>query len=158
MNPEQGSDYVETAPEAMSPVRDDMALWLDCAQQALGLTGSFLQLASAELDLALASGRRLLILGLLLLPVTLFAWIGISAMVAWLGYLLGLQFASNAVAISLGLLFFILQQVGVIFLLLQKCRDCRKNMRFAQTRKHVQLFRQGLAHELQGTHSEGRTA
>lgn len=157
MNPEH-REYVDPAPEAIPPVRDDMALWLDCAQQAAGLGGAILRLATAELDLVLASGRRLFMVGLLLIPIGLLAWIGISGLVAWLGYLVGLQFASSTVAMALGLLFFTLQQVGVAFLLLSMCRECRRNMRFTQTRKHIQLLRQGLGDELQRPRSENRAA
>jgi|GEM_PF-4534477 len=154
----QGHEQASASGEAPSAARDDLALWLDCAQQVAGLSGSLLQLAVAELDLAMASGRRLFMLGLLLVPVTLFAWLGISVMVAWLGYMLGLQFTAGPGAVLLGLGFFMLQQVAVVVLLLHLCRASRGNMRFVRTRRHFQLFRQGLAHGVQEPYSKGESA
>lgn len=156
MSPEH--EQSSTSMEAPSAVRDDLGLWLDCAQQVAGFSGALLQLAVAELDLAMASGRRLFMLGLLLIPVTLIAWLGISVMVAWLGYMLGLQFTTGPWAVFLGLGFFVLQQVAVVLLLVHLCRASRDNMRFVRTRRHFQLFRQGLAHGVQEPYSKGESA
>jgi len=141
---------------APSQAQDELALWLDCAQQVAGVSGNLLRLAAAELDLAMASVRRLFMLALLLIPLALLTWLGISVLVAWLGYMLGLQFTEGPWAVFLGLGFFVLQQVAVVLLVLQLCRVSRENMRFVRVRRHFQLFREGLAHGVPGRYSESK--
>lgn len=66
--------------------QDELSAWLDWFRQLYALGSALSVLASAEIRLASGDLRRLLVLGLFLFPIILFAWLGLSVFISWLVY------------------------------------------------------------------------
>lgn len=116
--------------------RGEFEAWLRWLQQASHAGGDLAQLLSLELRLALADGRRMLLLGLAILPLGLLAWLGVSALGTWFGYLL-------SGSISVAMLVFLGLQLLALALLHHAYRSCRRSLTLPATRRHVQAFMAG---------------
>lgn len=76
--PDKNQDSNET--------QDELSAWLDWFRQLYALASALSVLASAEIRLASGDLRRLLLLGLFLFPIIIFAWLGLSVFISWLVY------------------------------------------------------------------------
>ena len=126
---------------------DALQLWLDWARSLSGLLGSLSRLLNAEVNLAVADLRRLLVVALLMLPLACFAWLGLSGFVAW-----GLYAISGWLGLALGG-FFLLQCV-VLLVLRRMARSYRKSLSLPHTREQLQAILRDFEH---GPKSTDRT-
>lgn len=118
----------ETAGSDFASVQREAEAWLAMGQQALGVGGKFSRLLQVELQLAAADGARLVLLGLLMVPLALLAWVGLSVLLAWLVY--------DATAhVALGLVGFLGLQLLAMLGLLLLARRYRESLRFPASRR-----------------------
>lgn len=110
----------------------------------VAMFGALSRLASAELQLALGDLKRLLAVGILVIPVSVFAWLGVSILIGWWCYV-----ASGSV--TAGLLGFIGVQALVIAVVAVLLRRFVASMRLPHTRAQWQAMMQDLE---RGTQSE----
>ena len=109
---------------------DELKAALDWVRQLSAAGSTYSRLFALELRLALADSGRLLVLGLLMLPVALLAWIGLGVLLAWLVY-----HYSQSVGFALGA-FFLLQLMTMAALGLT-CRRYSKSLSLPATRRHL---------------------
>lgn len=127
---------VDAAAEGAADV-DELKAWLGWVEQAVAAGGTLSRLAVLELRLAVASSGRLVLLGLIILPLVVFAWLGLSILLGWLAYQYG-----QSVTVGLGT--FLGVQLAALVALGWGCRRYRKRMSMSATRRHLQAFREGL--------------
>ena len=112
---------------------EQLRAWLVLGQQALATAEQLGKLVSLELGLALADGRRLLVVLLVMVPVLLLAWLGFSALLTWLVYL-----ATQSVTI--GIAGFLLLQLITLALLLRAARSFAESLRLPASRRQWQAM------------------
>lgn len=130
---------------------EELLAWLDTVQSVAGVGGNLAKLLHAELRLASSSLRRLLVLGLVMVPVILFAWLGFSILVSWLAYWSAVQWLTHNAAIATSIFGFAALQVGTIYLLSRIWAGYRRNLRFSATRRHLQQFGEEVSNAIQKT-------
>jgi len=126
---------------------DALQIWLDWARSLSGLMGSLSRLLNAEVNLAVADLRRLLVVALLMVPLACFAWLGLSVFIAWCIY---------AVSGWLGLALagFFLLQCAVLLVLTRLVRSYKKSLSLPHTRQQLQAILRDFEH---GPKSADRT-
>ncbi len=124
--------------EQPSDVERELNAWFTWAQQAAAAGGTFAQLFRTEVRLAVRSARQMLLLGLLMLPLLLFAWLGISTALGWSVY-------SFSDSVLLGLLAFTTLQLLVLAMLGRKAKTLSGRMRLPATRQQLESFIQGAS-------------
>lgn len=137
--------------EVGSGRRDEVTAWLEYAQQVLSVGITSVQLLHAEMLLAISSAKRLFLITLLMLPVALLAWIGLTLLLAWICHqVTALYFQQPQLALGVAILVFLLQQLMAVFLLYRITIQYRRNLSLPVTRRHLHEFTEGLRN---GTHS-----
>ncbi|RHW22159.1 hypothetical protein [Pseudomonas jilinensis] len=123
---------------------NELQAWLDWARQALAAGDTLGRLFQAELRLALADARRLLLIALALLPLLLMSWLGLSVLFGWLVY-------HYSASMPWAITGFIALQLLCILALLGVAQSYRRHLRLPATRRHVQAFLEGARHVPQAT-------
>jgi len=121
---------------------DELRAWLDWLREASDAGGAVLKLALLELRLALGDGRRLVLLGLLMLPVVMLAWFSFSVLLAWLAY----QYGQS---VTFGLCAFLAAQLVALGAMWQLRLKYRKSLSLPATRRHLNAFVEGARHGAQ---------
>jgi len=134
-NPPQGAGTVDETPRpggsfGKDGVTDELKAALDWFRQLAGLGGAYSRLFALELRLALGDARRLLILGLLMIPVALLAWIALGALLSWLVY-------GYSRSVTWGLTAFFLIQTLTLAGLALTCRRYVASLSLPATRRHL---------------------
>ncbi len=107
--------------------------WASLLQQCLATGRQLSTLLRLELRLALADGQRLFWVGLAMVPVIVLAWLGISALLAWLVFL-----ASGSVSLSLA--GFVLVQLTALLLLWRAARNFQHSLGLPATRRQLRAL------------------
>lgn len=114
-------------PDAVPPQQQALVIWLiDLGHAAAAL----LRLAAAELQLAGSDLRRILVLGALMLPLAVFAWIGIAVWLSWVVY-------SLSGSAGAGLVTFPLIHVLILWFMQRQISRYRESLRLPRTRQHL---------------------
>lgn len=121
-------------------LRDELKAALDWLRQLSAAGSAYSRLFALELRLALGDSGRLLVLGLLMVPVALLAWVGLGVLLAWLVY-----HYSQSVGFALGAFF--LLQVVVLAALALACRRYSKSLSLPATRRHLNALLAEVADE-----------
>lgn len=145
-SPPGGAESHDSRPvDIEDPVNiNELKAWLDLLQQAAAAGSALSKLAMLELRLALADGRRLILLTLLILPLLVLAWMGLSVLLGWLAY----QYSQS---VTLGLGMFLAVQLITLATLLAVCRRYRKSLSLPVTRRHLQSYLEGSRNGAQAT-------
>lgn len=109
------------------PEPSELEALVTWGQGLAAMLGALSRLAGAELQLALGDLKRLLAIGVLVIPISAFAWLGISVLVGWWCYV-----ASGSV--SLGLVGFIAVQGLVMAAAMMMLRRFSASIRLPHTR------------------------
>ncbi|MFT6987433.1 MAG: hypothetical protein ACJAT7_003288 [Psychromonas sp.] len=110
---------------------DELQMWTGWLQQSAAIGTDILQLLQLELRLAITDSKRLLVVALLFIPLLMLTWIGFTALLAWLVYLLN-------TSITQGLLtFFISQALGLMGICMS-WKYYKKSFSLPLTREHIQ--------------------
>ncbi|MEQ8515450.1 MAG: hypothetical protein RIC38_07585 [Chromatocurvus sp.] len=127
-------------------VEVQLQAWLALGAQALTVVDRLSTVLRLELGLALADAKRLLLVLLAMIPLALFAWLGLCVMLAWLAY------AASA-SVGLGLATFLALQIGTLLLLLRAARRFQRSLGLPATRRQWQALMRAApaAHEGQGS-------
>lgn len=131
-NPGPGAADEIPGPPKPSPA-DELTAVLDWARQVSAAGGTFSRLFALELRLALADSRRLLLLGILMLPLVVLAWTGLSVLVAWLVY----QYTLSA---GFGLTAFFLLQMTALVAMVLAGRRYSRSLSLPATRRHLKAL------------------
>ncbi|MFA5495526.1 MAG: hypothetical protein WC247_12170 [Porticoccaceae bacterium] len=123
---------------------DELKAWLEWLEQAVAAGGTLSRLAALELRLAVASSGRLLVLALVILPLVVFAWLGLSVLLGWLAF-------QYSLSVSVGLGTFLGVQLAALAALGWGCLRYRRRLSLPATRRHLQAFREGLQRGAQTT-------
>lgn len=110
---------------------DELQLWADWLQQSAVIGANIFQLLLLELRLAIADSKRLLVLALLFIPMLILTWIGFTALLAWLVYLLNTSITQSLLA------FFISQMLGLLGIYMS-WTYYKKSLSLPLTRQHIQ--------------------
>lgn len=141
-----------TAQNQQSEVEhEELLAWLETVQSVAGVGGTLARLFHAEVRLALSSVRRLLVVGLVIVPLMLFAWLGFSILMSWLLYWASVQSIASDSAIAAALFGFFFLQVGAIYLMSRLWSGYRKHLHLPATRRQLRLIREELDNALQAT-------
>ncbi|WP_439133485.1 hypothetical protein [Pseudomaricurvus sp.] len=128
--------------------------WSDWIQQATTAGSKLAELFTLELQLALTDARRMLFLLILALPILFLAWFGFACLIAWL---IGDYWNS----VALGLLGFLILQLGVLLLMRGLWRRYKRSLSLPLTREHLQAFMgdasRGDTSTREADHNEART-
>lgn len=121
----------------------DVNQTIQLGQQFVGLIGGIIDLARVEMELAIRTFPKVLMLWLLMMPIILLTWCAFSALIAWAVYAVSEELGAGM------LVFFILQ-----ILLLFSCRwmyaKYRKSMTLPYTRAHIDNLVRRAQHEFNG--------
>lgn len=109
---------------------DELQLWAGWLQQSAAIGADLLQLLRLELRLAIADSKRLLVLALLLIPMLILTWIGFTALLAWLVYLLN-------TSITQGLLAFFLSQALALIGMVLSWNYYKRSLSLPLTRQQL---------------------
>ena len=126
--------------------QDELKAWVELLQQAVAAGATLSQLAMLELRLALADGGRLVALGLVMLPLALLAWLGLSVLIGWCVF-------QCAVSVALGIGAFLAVQLVTLGILGAACARYRKSLALPATRRHVRQFMESVKPDAQATKS-----
>ncbi len=116
---------------------DELQAWLDWGRGLALMGDAFSRLLRAELRLALVDARRLALVTALVVPVAVFAWLGLSVLIAWLGYL-----ASDMVV--LGIATFLLVQCVALLAMRWLTRRYVRSLGLPHTRAHLRAVMEGF--------------
>ena len=128
-NPGPGAADEGPPPLRRSPA-DELNAVLDWARQVSATGRAYSRLFGLELRLAVADSGRLLVVGLLMLPVAILAWIGLGVLLAWLVY-------QYSLSVGFALASFFLLQLTVLVALALACRRYSKSLSLPATRRHL---------------------
>ena len=109
---------------------DELQIWNRWLQQAAANGSDLFQLLQLELRLAVSDSSRLLVLALLFIPLLMLAWVGFSALLAWLVYLLNMSVTQGLLA------FFIIQILGLVGVF-TGWQHYKKSLTLPLTRQHI---------------------
>ena len=140
------SDELEKDKRQDQGPTEELKAWVELLQQAVAAGATLSQLALLELRLAIADGGRLIVLGLLMLPLTLLAWSGVSVLAAWSAF-------SLSGSVALGICTFVAVQVITLSVMAVACVRYRKSLSLPGTRRHVRQFMEGTKPDAQATKS-----
>jgi hypothetical protein len=141
---EPGADTPEVSADAIKAVEeliDHTAAWL---RQILAAGGEVATMLRLELQLTLGDARRILLLGLLLVPLMLFAWVVFSLLAGWL-----IWQAAGSVAAALGGV--LVLHGACIAVLVRQLRVYQQSLGFRRTKAHVKRLMQGANDESSST-------
>jgi uncharacterized membrane protein YqjE len=120
-------------------VEDELGAWLAWIRQ-LGALGSALSvLATAEIRLAGADLRRLILLSLLVLPIIIFTWLGLSVLLSWLAY-------SQSGLPSAGFFTFFAIQVAAALYIWFLFKKYRRSLSLPMTRHYLDEIIEDIKH------------
>lgn len=119
--------------------QDELNAWLAWLRQLGALGSALAALASAEIRLAGTDLRRLLLLSLLILPMVIFTWLGLSIFVSWLVFTLSGMAGAGLFA------FFAIQACATLYmgLLLKKYR---RSLTLPMTRRYLDQIVEDIKH------------
>lgn len=120
------------------PEPSELETLISWGQGMVAMLGALSRLAGAELQLALGDLKRLLAIGVLVIPVSVFAWLGVSALIGWWCYV-----ASGSV--SVGLLGFIASQGLVMAAAMIMLRRFSASIRLPHTRAQWRALMQDFS-------------
>ena len=130
----------ETRPgdERSSPdAQEEMKGWLEWAQHAAVTGKDFAALAWMEIRLAMSDTGRMVVLGLVMIPLAMLAWIGLSVLIAWAVYV-------PTESVALGLVGFMAVQVIPMAIMGLMIKKYSKSLALPATKRHIQAFKEGL--------------
>lgn len=130
--------------KAPEPEENELQAWLDWFKHAASAGGDLAKLARMELSLAVGDTKRIILLALLAIPLAVFTWVGLSALLAWLVYI-PTQSVSGAIGV------FIAVQVIPLLIIAVSIKRYRKSWEFAATREHLKAFKEGAESAAQTT-------
>tara|TARA_R110001583_G_scaffold1364_3_gene11104 strand:- start:1410 stop:1823 length:414 start_codon:yes stop_codon:yes gene_type:complete len=110
---------------------DELQLWAGWLQQSAAIGTDILQLLLLELRLVIADSKRLFVLALLFIPMLMLTWIGFTAFLAWLVYLLNTSITQSLLA------FFISQALGLMGICVS-WKYYTRSLSLPLTRQHIQ--------------------
>lgn len=145
MTQNPSEDIVNDTPDEQRP-QDELKAWVELLQQAVAAGATLSQLAMLELRLALADGGRLVALGLVMLPLALLAWLGLSVLIGWCVF----QWAAS---VTLGIGAFLAVQLVTLGILGAACARYRKSLSLPATRRHLRQFMESVKPDAQATKS-----
>ena len=109
------------------PEPSELEALITWGQGLAAMLAALSRLAGAELRLALGDLKRLLAIGVLVIPVSVFAWLGLSVLIGWWCYV-------GSGSVSLGLAGFIAMQVLVILVARMMLRRFTASIALSHTR------------------------
>ncbi|MBL4832755.1 MAG: hypothetical protein JKY26_02180 [Pseudomonas sp.] len=115
---------------------NELQAWLEWFKHAGAAGADLAKLARMELSLALGDTKRIVLLGLLAIPLAVLTWLGLSVLIAWLCYI-----PTQSVSAAIGM--FIGVQVVPLLLIAMSVKRYRKSWAFAATREHLKAFKEG---------------
>lgn len=115
-----------------------MQAWLALGGHALAVIEQFATVVTLELGLAIADAKRLLLVLLAMIPVLLFTWLGLCVLLAWLAFAV-----SHSVA--LGLVAFLLLQLGSLYLLGRAAIRLQSSLGLPVSRRQWRVLMKNLA-------------
>jgi len=93
-----------------------------------------------ELQLTLGDARRLVMVGIVLLPMLILCWIALGVLVSWLAY-------SFTASVTLALTVFFLLQMAAVGFLISQAVKFKRQMGFRRTKAHAHQLMQGAKGE-----------
>lgn len=144
-----GSEEPGSGPFDNGDPQAQLKAWAALGTQALAVIEQFASVLRLELGLAVADAGRLVVVVLAIIPLVLFAWLGLGLLLAWLVY------AASA-SVTLALVMFLLLQAGTLVLLFSAARRFQRSLGLPATRRQWQALRQtpSAARETQGDRNE----
>lgn len=133
MNQQQPSPESFDQKSGPQPEPSELGALVTWGQSLAAMLGALSRLAGAELQLALGDLKRLLAVGVLVIPVSVFAWLGVSVLIGWWCYVL-------SGSVSLGLLGFIGAQGLIMALAVVMLRRFSASIRLPHTRAQMQAI------------------
>lgn len=119
--------------------QDELGAWLAWFRQLGALGSALLTLATAEIRLAGGDLRRLLILSLLLLPMIIITWLGLSVFVSWLVY-------NQSGTAGAGLFTFFAIQAGATLTMWLLFKKYRRSLTLPMTRRYLDEIVEDIKH------------
>ncbi len=110
--------------------QDELHAWLTWLKQLGALGGALSTLATAEIRLAAGDLHRLLLVSLLLLPMFIITWLGLSMLVSWL------VFTQSTIA-GAGLFTFFVMQAGATLYMWTLFKKYRRSLTLPMTRQYL---------------------
>ncbi|QIB66641.1 hypothetical protein [Kineobactrum salinum] len=121
--------------------------WVALLQQLMATGSQFASVLGLEVKLALADSGRLVIVLLAMLPLLLFAWLGLSVLAGWLVYVL-------SQSVALGLLGFVLVQVLALLVLRRAATVFKRSLGLPASRRQLRaIMETGKEHAATATDS-----
>lgn len=139
---QSGRDLDSPEPEKQ-PLSAELDALLEWAQGLAAMGGALSRLAGAELRLALGDMRRLALLGLLVVPVICFAWLGFSCLIGWWCYLI-------TGSVAAGLASFVVLQGLSLALMGMMARRYRRSIGLPHTRAQIRAIMRDFESGAQG--------
>lgn len=140
-------DNPELEPQPITAELNALVKW---GQGMAALGGALSRLAGTELQLALGDVRRLVLLGLLVVPISCFAWLGLSSLVGWWCY-------SLSESVALGLTGFVALQFLILILMGVLARRYLSSIGLPHTRAQIRAIMRDLDRGTQRKSSEDTT-
>ena len=138
-NPESGD--VGGQEQFRQPLQEELKSSLEWLEHAAQAAGDLARLAMLELRLAAGDSGRLVVLGLMIFPLLLLGWIGVSALLSWSVFVwLG------SVALAIGM--FIGVQLVALGIIAIYWRKYARSLSFPITSRRVQALKEQV-HESQ---------
>lgn len=132
-----------TAPGVVDPAvqqkdaQDELKDWFEWGKQAAETGKDFAALAWAELGLAASDVKRIVVLGLAMLPLALLAWIALSVLLGWLAFV-------PSESVALGIAVVLAVQVIPILVMLMMIKGYSKSLSLPATKRHIQAFKEAF--------------
>ena len=133
---EFGADPEGSAKDNVNATEAELRAWMTLGTDALAMFEQLITLLRLELTLAIADGKRLILVGLAMIPLVLLAWIGFSVLVAWVVYAI-------TASVAVGLSGFLLLQIGVLGILVLAARRFSRSLGFPASRRQLNAILQG---------------
>ncbi|UJJ32631.1 hypothetical protein [Halopseudomonas maritima] len=146
--PEAAQEAASGAEQAEQGTANDAlveqtAAWLG---QIASASGELARLFRLEWQLTLGDAKRVLLLGVLLVPLLLFAWLMLSALVGW-----AVWYAAGSVGLALAAMLAL--QLVCIAGLVRQIGIYQRSQGFRRTRAHLKRLLQGAGDEKAATDS-----
>ncbi len=125
--------------KAGGSAQDELSAWLSWLRQLGVLGGALSTLATAEIRLASGDLRRLLLLSLLMLPILVFTWLGLSVFVSWL------VFSQSGMA-GAGLFTFFAIQAGATMTIALLLKKYSRSLTLPMTRRYLDEIVEDIKH------------
>ena len=139
--PDQQSERQPEQEAVSEALVQQTAAWLE---QIASASGELLRLFRLEWKLTLGDAKRVLLLGVALIPLLLFAWLLLSALVGWWVW-------QAAQSVSLALLAALALQLLCAGLLVRQIGIYQRSQGFRRTRAHLKRLMQGADDEAKAT-------